>query len=129
MTVVIKYLKILIGLIVISGIFLILVKYYSIIFSKKVVGEVVGVEKIEVPVAMITRSTEKMNPQLFSFAVAIKDSNSHEIFTSSAEDRQWAVVQKGQCAEAVFLPYPPWVFEKEGTYYGARLIRLFECGK
>ena len=102
--------------------------YYSFIFSKKVKGVVQSVERINVNVSLLqqTTSDSKVNPQLFSFAVAIKD-NSGEIFTSSAEDRQWAVVQNGQCVEALFYPYPPWNVMKAGTFYNARLDRLYDC--
>lgn len=100
---------------------------YSVLFSKTVVGEVTGVERVELPVALMGRVQDSMTAKVFSFAVGIKDPQSGEIHTASSEDRQWAVVQKGQCAEAVFLPYPPWQLDKKGTYFGARLIRLFEC--
>lgn len=102
---------------------------YSVIFSKTVVGEITAVERIEVPMALLTRPGGDITSKVFSFAVGIKDLKTGEIHTSSSEDRQWAVAQKGQCAEAVFLPYPPWDFTKKGTYYGARLVRLFECPK
>ncbi len=99
-------------------------QYYSFVFSKTVVGEVIGVERVTQPTAIIGGNAPAS--QLYSFAIAIRDKNS-EIHTASSEDRQWAVVQKGQCAEAKFLPYPPWVLDKSGTFFGARLIRLFDC--
>lgn len=102
---------------------------YSVIFSKTVVGEVTGVERVEIPVALVARGDSDITSKVFSFAVGIKDQQTGEIYTSSSEDRQWAVAEKGQCAEAVFLPYPPWQLSKQGTYYGARLVRLFECAK
>lgn len=102
---------------------------YSVIFSKTVVGEITGVERVEMPVALITRSDGDISSKVFSFAIGIKDLNTGEIYTASSEDRQWAVAEKGQCAEAVFLPYPPWQFTKKDTFFGARLVRLFECGK
>ena len=122
-------LKLLLVFLIISVIGYIVVANYGVIFSKTVVGEVVGVEKIDAPLALLNRPNTQINPQVFSFAIAIKDLKTNEIHTSSAEDRQWAVVAKGQCAEAVYLPYPPWDFEKKGTYHGARLIKLFECQK
>lgn len=102
---------------------------YSVIFSRTVVGEVMSVERVELPIALMTRPGMNITPQAFSFAIGIKESETGEIVTASAEDRQWAVVQPGQCAEAVFLPYPPWHFTKKGTYFGARLLRLYECPK
>lgn len=102
---------------------------YSVIFSKTVIGEVTSVERVEIPVALVTRADGNITSQVFSFAIGIKDTKTGEIFTASSEDRQWAVVQSGQCAEAVFLPYPPWQFTKKDTFFGARLVRLYECPK
>ena len=100
---------------------------YSFIFSKKVTGVVVGVERIPIGMAVIqSGNSSSLSPQIFSYAVAIK-TGSGEIMTASAEDRQWAVVEKGKCVEAQFYPYPPWNFEKGGTFSNARLDRLFEC--
>ncbi len=102
---------------------------YSVIFSKTVVGEITGVERVEIPVALVSRSDSDITSKVFSFAIGIKDKKTGDIYTASSEDRQWAVAQPGQCAEAVFLPYPPWEFTKKGTYFGARLVRLYECPK
>ena len=102
--------------------------YWSYIFAKSIVGEVVKVEKLMDPVAIITRGADPSN-KIFSFAVAIKDKATGEIFTASTEDRQWAAVAgENLCAEAKFFPYPPWKLDKAGTYFGARLIRLWNCG-
>lgn len=102
------------------------INYYSYLFSRHVTGVVDGVEKIEMSAALLTRGTAKDNPYLHSFAVAVRVA-SGEIVTASAEDRQWALVQKGQCVEARFYPYPPWQFDKSGTYFGARLLKLTNC--
>lgn len=102
---------------------------YSVIFSRTIVGEITGVERIELPVALMAQVGADVSGKMFSFAIGIKDPETGEIHTASSEDRQWAVAQKGQCAEAVYLPYPPWDLSKKGTYFGARLIRLFECPK
>jgi hypothetical protein len=98
-------------------------------FSKTVAGEITGVERVEIPVALVARGDGDITSKVFSFAIGIKDLKTGEIYTASSEDRQWAVAEKGQCTEAVFLPYPPWQFTKKDTYFGARLVRLFECGK
>lgn len=105
----------------------ILVNWYSFIFAKTVVGTVAAVERVDAPMAIITSDGSKPNNQVFSFAVSVKDHKSNEIFTASSEDRRWAVVKAGQCAEVKFLPYPPWSLTREGGYFGARLIRLYEC--
>ena len=105
----------------------VLVNWYPYIFAKQVDGEVYGVERGEAPLAVVTTDGAKPANQVFSFAVAVKDSKTGEIFTASSEDRRWAVVQKGQCAEVKFLPYPPWSLSRSGAYFGARLIRLYDC--
>ncbi len=106
-----------------------LVSNYSYIFSRHVVGVVENVERINLNVSLLqggVEANEKLNRELFSFAVAIKEA-SGEIVTASAEDRQWAVVKPGQCAESIYYPYPPWDLKKSGTFYGARLLKLSDC--
>lgn len=116
-------------LFVLIGIGAFVLNFYSFIFSRKVVGVIEKVEKVDLNVALMqTTGESKINPALYSFAVAIKE-KSGEIVTASAEDRQWAVAQPGQCAEAVYFPYPPWKFDKANTYYGARLEKLSDCSE
>jgi hypothetical protein len=115
------------ALVAVGVVIFVLVNWYPYIFSKSVDGEVYGVERVEAPMAVITTDGTKPASQVFSFAVAVKDAKTGEIFTASSEDRRWAVVQKGQCAEVKFLPYPPWSLSRSGAYFGARLIRLYDC--
>lgn len=122
-----KALLILISLLGFGAIIFVLVTWYPYIFSKTVDGEVYGVERVEAPLAVVTTEGAKPASQVFSYAVAVKDSKTGEIFTASSEDRRWAVVQKGQCAEVKFLPYPPWSLTRSGAFFGARLIRLYDC--
>jgi hypothetical protein len=103
-------------------------KYYDYVFAKTVTGQIVDVERVNRNETIITSGANVPASQIFSFAVAVRDSKG-EIHTASSEDRQWAVAQKGQCAETKFYPYPPWDLNKSGTYHGARLIRLFDCPK
>ena len=108
-----------------------LFRYYSYIFSKNIHGKIEKVERIDINVALMQSvgvPTSRLSPALFSFAVAIKNS-SGEIYTSSAQDRQWAVAKEGQCVEAKFYPYPFWDLEKAGTFFNARLLRLYECSQ
>lgn len=101
--------------------------YYPYIFARTVVGKIVGVDNVLQPTTIVQGNSNGSLPkQLFSFAVGIQDDKG-EIVTASSEDRQWAVVQKGQCAEAKFFPYAPWDLSKSGTYFGARLLKLYEC--
>lgn len=122
-----KYLKVLILIAVVLLGAMFVINYYSFLFSRRVKGVIERVEKVQLNVALMqTTAGEALNPQLYSFAVAIKEATG-EIVTASAEDRQWAVVQEGQCAEAVFYPYPPWRLDKANTYFGARLEKLSDC--
>ena len=104
----------------------VLVNYYSYIFSRRVVGVIEKVERIQLSLSIIQPQAKVIDPQLFSYAVAIREA-SGEIVTASAEDRQWAVAQAGQCVEAVYYPYPPWRLDKARTYFGARLEKLSDC--
>lgn len=102
------------------------VSYYPFIFSRRVVGVLLSVDRVQLNVSLMQSGGDKVDPTLFSFAVAIRE-DSGEIITASAEDRQWAAAQRGLCAEATYYPYPPWKVMKSGTYFNARLDRLFEC--
>ncbi len=119
---------VIIVLVIFGGSSALFTNYYSILFSRRVVGVIQNVERVNLEVALMQTPgvNEKINPALYSFAVAIKEKTG-EIVTASAEDRQWAVVQPGQCAEAVYYPYPPWKFDKANTYFGARLEKLTDC--
>lgn len=111
-------------LLIVAG--FIMVRFYSYVFAKSVTGEIVRVERVNSPGTFIAPGQNVPASQIFSFAIAIRGKDG-EIHTASSEDRQWAVVQQGQCAEAKFYPYPFWQLDKSGTYHGARLMRLFEC--
>jgi hypothetical protein len=108
------------------GIGTLVFRFYGYIFAKSIVGVIVKVERVNENQMIIANSTQNPSAQIFSYAVAVKDSKG-EIHTASSEDRQWAVAQSGQCADAKFFPYPPWQLDKSGTYHGARLLRLYEC--
>ena len=101
----------------------ILVSYYSYIFSKNIDGKLEGVERVTSPTALLGNVPSS---QVFSFAIAIRTPDG-EIYTASSEDRQWSIAKQGMCAKVKFYPYPPWDFEKGGTYFNARLIKLHDC--
>jgi hypothetical protein len=113
-------------LVVVSGLW-VCVSYYSYVFSKRVHGTIEKVERVSQPALVATGAAVPVE-QLFSYAVAIKDEKG-EIHTASSEDRQWSVAQPGQCAEAMFMRYPFWELDKAGTFFGSRLVRLYDCGK
>jgi hypothetical protein len=99
---------------------------WSFVFKKKIVGEIVAVQKVEGVLTLITNSQGPVNPQAFSFSIAIRDLKTSEIHMASSEDRKWAAVQKGNCVVSAYFPYPPWNFKKGTTDHNARLLRNFE---
>ncbi len=99
---------------------------WSFVFKKRIVGEVVAVEKVAGPMTVITSANTPINPQVFSFSVALKDLKTSEIHMASSEDRQWAAVQKGNCVISAFFPYPPWNMSKGMTSHNARLLKNYE---
>jgi hypothetical protein len=104
-----------------------LFNYWPYIFARTVTGVISDVQRVATPVAVVGSAAGGASARdLFSFAVGIREP-SGEIVTASSEDRQWAVAKAGQCAEAKFYPYPPWEFDKAGTYFGARLLKLKAC--
>ena len=113
------------SLILLSVVAYVMVVYWSVIFSRNVEGVISDVQRVAPP-AVLVGGASATSKEMFSYAVAIKTPD-NEIVTASAEDRQWAVAKAGQCVKAKFFPYPPWNFEKAGTYYGARLVRLYVC--
>lgn len=99
---------------------------WSFVFKQKITGEIVAAERVNSALTVLTDSNSKINPQVFSFSVAIKDQQTGEIHMASSEDRQWAAVSKGNCVVAAFFPYPPWrIIDKGMTNKNARLLRNF----
>ncbi len=101
---------------------------WGFVFSKTIEGEIVAVERVTPPVAIVNNGAggSQPAPGMFSFAVAVR-SPEGVIHTASSEDRQWAVARAGNCVKATFFPYAPWVLKKDGTYYNARLDELRDC--
>lgn len=119
-----KAVFVIVFLILVGALSFVGIYYYPYVFAKKIYGHIMRVERVSQPEAILGNSVK--SEYVFSFAVSVKDGKG-EIHTGSSEDRQWAVAQEGQCVEAKFFPYPPWNLEKGGTYFGARLLRLFDC--
>lgn len=121
-----SFLKKLLGLLVVLGLLLSAIQFYSIIFAKTVVGRIEHVVRVT-ELTAILGSRQVPESQIYSFSVSIRQP-SGEMLTATSEDRQWAVTKAGQCVKAKYFPYPPWNFEKAGTFFNARLISLVECG-
>ena len=98
---------------------------YSWLFAKTVSGQVVDVQHVNSNVAVIDRPGEA-NDALFSFAVAIRDAHG-VIYTASSNDRQFAVVKPGFCADVTFYPFPPWQVTNSGRYSNAKLDQMRDC--
>jgi hypothetical protein len=99
---------------------------WSFVFKKRIVGEIIAVEKVSGVMTVITNANSPINPQVFSFSIAIKDLKTSEIHMASSEDRQWAAVQKGNCVVSAFFPYPPWNMSKGLTSHNARLLKNYQ---
>lgn len=123
---VMSYLKKFIVVIVLFIVVWALFSNWSFIFKKRIVGEVSTVESTDKAFAVIANSKNPLNPQVFSYSIAIKDLHSGEIHMASSEDRKWGAVEKGNCVVAAYFPYPPWKLDKGTTDYNARLLRNFQ---
>lgn len=128
MKTVFSYIKTLIVVIIFAIFGYLFVEFYPYIFAKVVEGKIEKVERVQLNVSLMqnTAPDSKIAPELYSFAVAIRTADG-QVFTASAEDRQWAAVSDGLCVKAKFFPYPPWRLDKSGTYYGARLLESRVC--
>ncbi len=121
------FIRVFLFLILLIGAGVGLVSFYPYLFAREITGLVMGVQPIDVPYSMLAPTSANAPPKpKLSFSVAIKDKVTSEILTGSTEDGQWAVVKEGQCATAKFFPHPPWDLQKAGSYFGTRLIRLYE---
>lgn len=110
-------------LIVVAAFVWIFVINFSFVFKSKIVGEVQAVE--HVGAQTVITNNQPMNPQVFSFSVAIKDIRTNEIHMASSEDRQWGAVTKGNCVVAAVFPYEPWKITKAMTGRNARLLQNY----
>lgn len=121
-----KFLYILILLTLLGAVLYLVATNYSYIFSKKIEGQVLELDRVTQPTVVMGSAAVKADNVLYSFAVAIR-TDKGEIFSGSSEDRQWSIVQKGLCVVARFYPYPFWDLDKSGTYYNVRMVQLKDC--
>src|SRR5690606_7245703 len=97
--------KLIVGLVVVAGILVFVITNWSWVFSKRVKGEILNVERVTDPaMIMSARTTEA---QIHSYSILIQGEDG-KLYTSSSEDRQWQVAKKGFCVEALLYRYPPW---------------------
>jgi hypothetical protein len=118
------FLKILVIVVVLLIVGAAVITNYSWVFAKRVSGVVVDVERVTDPTAIIgARATEA---QMYSFSILIQGDDGH-LYASSTEDRQWQVVKKGYCVDALLFRYPPWILDKANTFFNARLKDVRIC--
>lgn len=118
-----KFVKTVIVLGILVGAVIFVITNWSWVFSKRVKGEIIEVERVTAPTAIFGRATEA---QIHSYSVLIKAEDG-KLYSASSEDRQWAVAKKGYCVEALLFRYPPWEFNHGNTYFNARLEQLEIC--
>lgn len=99
---------------------------YSFLFSKKVEGQVIAVDRVTHSNMVMGNAVVKASNVLHLFAVSVKNDKG-EIFIGRSEDPQWSIVQKGNCVTAVYYPYPPWQLDKANTYFNVILKAMKEC--
>jgi hypothetical protein len=106
------------------AIFAFVITNWSWVFAKRVHGEIINVERVTNPTAILGKATDS---QIHSYAMLIQNEADGLLYTASSEDRQWQVAEKGYCVDATLYVYPPWNLEKSGTYFNARINQLFRC--
>ena len=111
-------------LMILVGAVVFVVANYSWVFSKRVRGQVIDVQRVTAPTAILgNKMTES---QMYSYSVLIQDEDG-KLYSASSEDRQWQVVRKGYCVDALFFRYPPWHFDQGNTYFNARVEQIRAC--
>lgn len=111
------------GLLIISALGIFVVSNYSYVFAARIEGEVVEVERVMNPTAILGRATDA---QIHSYAVLLKGDNG-KLYAASGDDRQWQVIKKGCRIKSILYVYPPWNLEKSGTYFNARVKEVLSC--
>ena len=121
---ILRFVKILVLVVVLIAAVVVVITNYSWVFSKRITGVVVDVERVTDPTAVFgARATEQ---QMYSYSVLIRGDDG-QLYSSSSEDRQWQVVKKGYCVEALLYRYPPWSLDQAGTFFNARLKQVKLC--
>lgn len=118
------FLKALILLVIVGGILAVVITNYAWVFSKRVKGEVVSVERVTAPTAILGNKVTE--GQMYSYSVLIQGEDG-KLYSSSSEDRQWAVVKKGYCVDALLYRYPPWEVSQGNTFFNARVEQIRIC--
>lgn len=99
-------------------------KNYSWVFSKKVTGKIMNVQRVTDPTALFGSKTTP--DQMHSYAILIQGDDG-KLYTASSEDRQWQVATPGYCVKALLYRYPFWDLQAANTFFNARVEELFLC--
>lgn len=110
--------------VLVCGVITFIVMNWSWVFAKHVHGEIMDVQRVTNPTAIMGRVSDQ---QIHSYAILIKDDADGKLYTARSDDQQWQVARRGYCVDALLYVYPPWNLEKSGTYYGARMNQMILC--
>ena len=116
--------KLFIVLIILVAAATISIVYYPWVFSKRVKGEIMGVERVTESTAIL--SARVTDAQMHSYSILIRGEDG-KLFTTSSEDAQWQVAKVGYCVEARLFRNPPWAINKANTFFNARILELSLC--
>lgn len=109
----------------IVGIAVLVINFYSYIFARTVVGRIDNVARVTGVTAMLG-NRPLTDGQLHMFSVSIRQPNG-EMVTAISEDGQWAIARTGLCVKSKYYPHPPWDLKNAGTYFNARLLTMVDC--
>jgi hypothetical protein len=119
-----KFLRILLMVLIAVAACVFVITQYSWVFSKRVHGKIVNVERVTDPSSILS---SKVTPeQLHAYAILIQGDDG-KLYTASSDDRKWQVAKKGYCVDALLYRYPPWELDKANGYFNARLDELLIC--
>lgn len=119
-----SFIRLVMALVIIALLAGFVIAYYPWVFSKRVKGEILDVQRVTNPSAIInSRVTEA---QIHSYSILIQGDDG-KLYATSSEDRQWQVAAKGYCVVAILYRYPFWDLEKADTFFNARIVELSLC--
>lgn len=116
--------KILVLIVVLAGAGIFIVQNWSWVFSKRIKGEVLSVERVTQQTAIL--GSRVTDAQMHTYSILIQGEDGR-LYTSSSSDSQWQVVKKGYCVEALLYRYPPWRLSLANTFFNARILELRNC--
>lgn len=101
------------------------VNNWGYVFSKVVTGEVLNVERVTDPQAIITSRVTR--EQLHLYSILMLNNTDGKMYAATSEDPQWQSIKKGFCVQARLYRYPPWRLSLANTYYNARILDPSAC--